>query len=284
MPEATMKIRNLRKEEMPQIIGMAASEGWNPGLHDAAAFFQVDPDGFFVGEINGVPVAYISAVRYNGRYGFVGLYIVDKVYRGRGYGLQLWNHALARLGLLTCGLDGVPAQLENYEKSGFVYAFRQMRLATPATAVSRDHYPLVECLTARHAGPIAEYDTEVFGTPRQAFIDAWMGMANAQSFGVSDRGTIVGYAVVRACVEGYKIGPLFADNQAIAEQLFLACHGAVPPGSMVYIDMPETNVSTPDWIARYNLKLVFETARMYKNGTPAFPLSKVFGVTSFELG
>jgi hypothetical protein len=37
-------------------------------------------------------------------------------------------------------------------------------------------------------------------------------------------------------------------------------------------------------VTRYNMQMVFETARMYSGTVPALPLNKIFGVTSFELG
>lgn len=280
--EPTFTIRNLQKNELQLVIEMAAAEGWNPGLEDATAFFQADPDGFFVGELDSVPVAVISVVNYQNHYCFVGLYIVKEEYRGRGYGYQLWKHALGRTGTITTGLDGVPAQLENYKKSGFEYAFRQMRLAT--TAFESPINENILTVNPEKIGALVAYDSTIFGVEREKFIRTWLTMSNAQAFYSETAQEITGYAVLRKCIEGYKIGPLFADNEVLAEQLFLACYNAAAPGSTIFIDMPETNSATPTWIDRYKLKLVFETARMYKNGAPEFPLSKVFGVTSFELG
>ena len=65
-------------------IRLAADEGWNPGLHDAAAFFDADPEGFLVGILDGRPIGCISAVRYPDRFGFIGLYIVVPEHRGKG--------------------------------------------------------------------------------------------------------------------------------------------------------------------------------------------------------
>jgi len=35
---------------------------------------------------------------------------------------------------------------------------------------------------------------------------------------------------------------------------------------------------------RHGMKVVFETARMYRGDRPALPLERVFGITTFELG
>lgn len=276
-------MRNLREGEMKQIIDMAASEGWNPGLFDSGAFFDADKNGFFVGLLDSIPIAFISVVNYNNEYGFLGLYIVKPEFRGRGYGYLLWQYALEKLGTVTCGLDGVPAQIENYRKSGFVYAFRQMRLAGEAihdTSAPENIYSL----GLENQEKIHSYDTAVFGTDRRPFIAAWLAMPNAKTFYSEQDGHINGYAVIRQCGEGYKIGPLFADNAIVAEQLFLACHRVAAPGETVYVDMPECHEAAQEIARRYQLQLVFETARMYKNGTPEFPLEKVYGITTFELG
>ena len=70
-------VRTMRGDEVgPIAIELAAREGWNPGLHDAASFFAADPGGFLVAEHQGQPVGCIAAVSYAGRFGFIGLYIV----------------------------------------------------------------------------------------------------------------------------------------------------------------------------------------------------------------
>ena len=75
-----------------------------------SASTPAEPGGFLIGELRDEPVGCISAVSYGGRYGFIGLYIVRPEYRGRGYGLRLWQAAMARLEGHNVGLDGVVAQ------------------------------------------------------------------------------------------------------------------------------------------------------------------------------
>src|SRR5262245_52787924 len=112
-------IRTMTSGEIDFAIDLAAAEGWNPGLHDAANFHAADPAGFLVGVLDGEPTACISAVSYDGSFGFIGLYIVAPRHRGKGHGLAIWNAAMQRLAGHTVGLDGVVAQQENYRRSGF---------------------------------------------------------------------------------------------------------------------------------------------------------------------
>src|SRR5215813_948803 len=88
---STLRIRNLRPDEIPLAVDWAAAEGWNPGVADAACFATVDPQGFFLGEIDGEPAATISCVNYDDRFAFLGFYIVRADLRGRGHGLRIWR-------------------------------------------------------------------------------------------------------------------------------------------------------------------------------------------------
>ena len=58
---------------------------------------------------------------------FLGFHIVREDLRRRGYGLRIWNAAIAHAGPGVIGLDGVLAQQQNYTKSGFELAYANVR-------------------------------------------------------------------------------------------------------------------------------------------------------------
>jgi hypothetical protein len=93
-----------------------------------------------------------------------------------------------------------------------------------------------------------------------------------------------GYAVARSCVEGWKIGPLFADDDKTAEALFLGICARLPSDGPVILDVPEPNRTAMRLAERTGLTQVFETARMYAGPAPALDLNRIYGITSFELG
>lgn len=257
----------------------AAEEGWNPGLHDARSFYAADPDGFLLGEFDGRPAGSVSAVRYGPSFGFLGLYIVKAEHRGRGFGLELWRAALDHLGDRVVGLDGVAAQQDNYRKSGFKLAFRNIRQRGEGGGAQTG---LIDLATV----PIEEivrYDGTAFPAPRRAFLEGWIAQPQAFALGAMDGGSLKGYGVMRACREGFKIGPLFADNSETAERL-LAGLIARAPGAPVFLDTPEANPAALALARRFRMTPTFETARMYRNGSPEMRLDRCFGVTTFELG
>ena len=273
-------VRNMAETDLALALEWAATEGWNPGLHDAHCFYAADPQGFLVGERDGVPIGCVSAVRYGSGFGFLGLYIVKAQYRGQGFGLELWRPALDHLGDRIIGLDGVVPQQENYRKSGFRLAFRNIRQkgkgggAAPSGLTDLAAIPIEEIL---------RYDETAFPAPRAEFLKSWIGQPQAVALGVVDGRRLKGYGVLRACREGFKIGPLFADDEETADRLFSGLL-ARAPGAAVFLDTPDANRAAVALAARHAMAPVFETARMYKNGSPEMRLERCFGVTTFELG
>ncbi|MEO1882434.1 MAG: hypothetical protein ABGX71_02360 [Methyloprofundus sp.] len=45
-------IRRMQADELQTALDWTQQEGWNPGLHDAETFYQADPNGFFIGELD----------------------------------------------------------------------------------------------------------------------------------------------------------------------------------------------------------------------------------------
>jgi ribosomal protein S18 acetylase RimI-like enzyme len=280
--EDLFEIRAMERDEMDWAVDRAAAEGWNPGLQDASYFFDTDPGGFLIGTLHERPVGCISAVSYGEDFGFIGFYIVAPEFRGKGYGLSLWKAAMDRLKGRNIGLDGVVEQQDNYRKSGFRLAYRNVRYeGKPAELPKREGG-----LFSLHDIPsdaVEEYDRRCFPAPRTRFLARWLSMP--ESFGIAsvDEGKLAGFGVVRRCREGYKIGPLFADDPDKAEDLFLSL-SSFAGSSPIYLDVPEKNTAAVEMAEKYRMTRVFETARMYTGADPEVDLRKVFGVTTFELG
>lgn len=289
-PKATSRfeVRTATQEEFETAAKWAADEGWNPGAADLEAFFAADPSGFLMGFDDGKPVSSISVVRYGETQGFLGFYIVHPAARGRGFGMATWNAGMDYLAERTVGLDGVVAQQENYKKSGFKLIGRNIRFSG-VPRLSAPAAPAVKIVEAQngHASQIENLDRECFGSPRPDFLRAWVFAApeaGRKTFAAFEGDDLSGYATIRKCIDGCKIGPLFARNRQSAEALFQACCADADRGGTVTLDVPETNGQAVMMAEDAGLEPVFETARMYRGSPPDLPWPKIFGVTSFELG
>ncbi|BCQ25162.1 GNAT family N-acetyltransferase [Caballeronia sp. NK8] len=279
-------VRRMMPRDVDVALSWAATEGWNPGLDDARAFFAADPHGFFVGTWDDAPIGCISAVAYGDAFGFIGLYIVCPEWRGKGFGMRLWNHGMAYLGARNVGLDGVLAQQPNYRKSGFVLAYRNVRYEGVASSDEEpvDGVKIVDALEIPFERML-DYDTRMFACERAAFLRAWLAQppASARALVALDGDALCGFGAIRRCGTGHKIGPLFADDLSAARSLFRALV-SVLPGETVYLDVPESNPAAVALAVEHSMQSVFETARMYTRAAPDVPLANIFGVTTFELG
>lgn len=283
--ENELRIRTLTREEMALPIEWAAREGWNPGLYDADCFYAADPAGFLVGELGGEPIGCISAVRYGDKFGFIGLYIVLPEFRGRGLGIQLWRAAMDRLAGRNVGLDGVVSQQANYARSGFHLAFRNVRYQGLVDRVAGDGLPRgVVAASAVPFAKLAAYDRTIFPASREAFLKSWLEQPEAGGFAAVEGDALRGYAVVRRCRLGWKIGPLGADDLPTARRLYAAAALHAGVGAKLFLDVPATNDAARQLVEELAMTPAFETARMYTGAAPAVDLTRLFGVTSFELG
>lgn len=281
--EAGYVTRTMSRDEVVLAIEWAAQEGWNPGLHDADTFRAADPQGFFVGTLEGEPVASISVVKYDPGFAFLGLYIVRPEWRGRGLGWALWQHGMASAAGRQVGLDGVVEQQPNYRKSGFELAWRNVRYEGRGGTSAPDDARVVD-LAHLPLSTVCAYDKAYFPAERTAFLRAWLTQPDAAARGWIEDGRLQGYGLVRRCRSGWKIGPLFAERERIAECLFLALCSRAGAAEPVYLDLPEANAAAVALAQRHHMRMVFETARMYTGLPPAVIMHGLYGVTTFELG
>ena len=275
-------VRTMRRREVEVAVDWAAQEGWNPGNHDAEAFYAADPEGFFIAELDGEPIGSVSVVNYSATFAFAGLYILKPEYRNRGYGSRLFAAGMAHAGDRNIGGDGVLAMQEKYRtRSGFTLAYRNIRFEG-AGGGNEPEGPVD--IAGVPFEPLAAYDARHFPASRPRFLAAWVRQEGACGRAVlGEDGDVTGYGVVRRCRHGHKIGPLFADTPEIAGEIFLALSAQASSGP-VYLDVPEPNAAAVALAQRQGMVPVFETARIYTKAVPDLPLDEVFGVTSFELG
>lgn len=276
----------------------AAAEGWNPGMADTEAFFAQDPDGFFLGRVDGEPVSAISVVNYSDRYAFLGFYLVRPDRRGLGHGLATWRTALAHAGDRIVGLDGVPDQQDNYRRSGFSATHRTARYVgepttpsdptTPSGPVGDAAPSTPSVVPAHEVDPLAlaAYDSACHHTERPRFLAPWLATPGHRALARVVDGRLTGYGVVRPAEDEARIGPLFADTPADAAVLLdaLAAEARAFGSARIAIDMPEANPAAARLALDRGLEPTFETARMYTGPVRPIAQERVFGVTTLELG
>lgn len=280
MTQDNFLVRPMTLDELKLALSWAEAEGWNPGIDDANNFYIADPKGFLIGELNGEPISSISVVKYHSNFNFIGLYIVKPEWRKQGFGLKTWQEALKLINNQPAALDGVIQQVDNYRKFGFNPSHTHYRYQ--GVIQGQISQELID-LKRIDFEQFCRYDNQYFPALRPQFLQTWINQPNGCGYGIIQGENLVGYGVIRQAIEGFKIGPLFADYQAIAEQLLLAL-ATYANGKNIYLDVPNINQQALALAERYQMKPVFECVRMYTHQPPSIDWTKVFGVTTLELG
>lgn len=270
--------RTMRNVELPIALDWAAAEGWNPGLDDATAFWESDPEGFFLAEVDGRAVAAISVVNHSPDFAFLGLYLCLPSFRGKGIGYGLWQHALQHAGDRVVGLDGVPDQQTNYRKSGFALTGQTYRFLGALDGDMSDDL--------RHVRPsdialLTRLDAEANGYAKPAFLQCWLAESPSRKTLVLGD-TPRGFATIRACQSGHKIGPIIAETLEDAEVLI---RGVIQFANAqeVMIDVPDDCAPLMDFCRAQDMTVTFNTARMYRGAAPA-PGALLRSIATMELG
>ncbi len=290
-------IRPLGDHDLPTVTEWARQEGFCPGSGDAGVFHHTDSQGLWVGCLDGEPVGCIAGVRYDARYGFIGLFLVRPAFRGRGFGVALWRQALAHLGDVACiGLEAAPDRLTDYAGWGFVPAYDTLRWRLPAAIRPRcaavELPPGHDLVAGTAVGPslVEAYDARHGAVPRPLFLAEWLGQPVGDVSVVrDDLGCCRGFGRIRPCLlpdgagdSGWRLGPLLADGAGLAGALLdRLCSDRVGP---VLIDAPEAHPRAHRLLEERGFLVVGRTVRMYRGAPPALPLQDVYGLACLELG
>ena len=133
---------------------------------------------------------------------------------------------MQRLDGHNIGLDGVGGQQANYRRSKFSLAYRSIRYQGVDLRITsrKDLVPLHQPSLER----LVNYDSRFFPVRRIQFLSTWVRMPDSHGGAVVRSGWIIGYGIIRRCWAGFKVGPLFADNEQIAGAILTGLSKHVP--------------------------------------------------------
>lgn len=261
-------------EDLKIVIEWANQEGWMFSESDAEPFFKTDPNGFFIGEADGEPVCSFAAIK-QGDYCFWNLYIVKEQCRGKGYGSKIFEHARNYCkDSKVLALDACGPHIKNYEKYGFKCHYQTISYCKKAEGTLSSK--LVD-LRSVPSQVLADYDAEVFGYDRKSFLDSVILQRDYHALGAMKDGKLTGYGVIRKyqAGDGYLIGPINADDRAIAEEILEGLQSFVV-GKEVSLEIFDCNLDAVEMIEKQNWDHVMTFTRMYARGTPNMDMNRVF--------
>ncbi|WP_392350689.1 GNAT family N-acetyltransferase [Parasynechococcus sp.] len=290
-----LQIRPLQDSDIPTVVNWARLEDFAPGIGDITIYRNTDRQGIWLGWQGDTPVGCIAGVKYNQCFGFIGLYIVQRDFRGHGHGHQLWETALNHLSDVDCiGLEAAPKLIDHYGEWGFRSDAKTIRWQLhnrhpEANVQHRADQSGLEVIRGVNLTmeAVHEYDAKREATPRHHFLTQWLSHPAGDVMTLMDNaGQCHGFARIRPCLlpiaEGWRIGPILADSAELARVLLdrlLIDH----PG-VVLIDSPATNQSAAMVLSSLGFKQVSATTRMYRGTVKPLHNDAVFGLACLELG
>jgi len=126
-----MCLRIMGEADIPAGMRLKEISGWNQTAEDWGRFLNASPNGCFVAEVDSRVVGTAATICYEDKFAWIGMVLVDPVYRGRGIGTRLLEKTIAFLDevkIPTMKLDATPLGKPLYEKIGFVTEYEIERL------------------------------------------------------------------------------------------------------------------------------------------------------------
>ena len=227
-------------------LGMRLKEqaGWNQTEADWKRFLDLEPDGCFVGELEGVAAATLTTCTF-GPVAWVAMVLVDQPLRGRGLAKALLAHALdflERRGVRSVRLDATPLGQPLYEKLGFVVEYELARyqgVLPPRGAAARPPGVGEEPLLAEHMEQLCCLDRAVAGADRRKLLLRLLVENPGAVKAVQEGGAVTGFIMAREGSGALQIGPCVGS--AAAAPVLLRDAWWRYAGRPVYVDIPTGN-------------------------------------------
>ena len=240
-------LRLMTPRDVPLGMRLKEQAGWNQIEADWRRCLQLQPDGCFVAEREGVAVGTVTTCIF-GSIAWIAMVLVDVAVRGQGIGRTLLDHALAFLdgrGVATVRLDATPLGRPLYEQRGFVEEYTLTRfegiaplVGAPAAQQARRGIVTI-CPTCELQERVLRFDRQITGTDRASLLRHLYTETPAE-WQLAIRGEeLLGFTAARPGSRAWQIGPCLTTAEAGPPLLADAL--ARRAGQRVFLDVPVEN-------------------------------------------
>ena len=244
--------RLLRRADMADLMRLKESAGWNQTERDWERLLDLEPEGCYGIERDGVIVASATAVTYGRDLAWIGMVLTLPEHRGHGYARRLMECTMefcARRGVAVVGLDATDMGRPLYEKFGFVEAGVIERWERTAGVGIVAAVSGIEPWTLD-----AALDRAAFGADRSALLQS---LASAGAGAIPGEG----FAMARPGTKAAYFGPCVARTPAAARRLlhwFLLRHA----GEAAFWDILAENHAAVALAEEHGFRRVRKLTRM----------------------
>lgn len=275
----TVNLRLMQLADLPAVLELKDQAGWNQVPRDLERFLACSPSGCFVAEREGKVVGSVTTVRYEKKFAWIGMVLVDTEHRRQGIGRQLLEAAIECVGrdCKTIKLDATPDGKQVYDTLEFVDECPLERWVRPGGAPAPEDVEAASTLAQARSRDLAElltYDAPIFGAIRTFILGDWFRAMRETAWLARDRqGRLVGYLLGREGSRYRQLGPLVADDEATARALLTEGIRASGQDPLV-IDIPMHTFTWLDWLDELGFERSRQLIRMCRgpklhSGDPA---------------
>ena len=276
----------LRPSEIADAQALVAEAGWNQTHADWQVFLDCGQVQAF--RADGRVIATAATLPY-GAFGWISMVLVTAAFRRQGLASRLMRRAIDDL--VEAGhvpvLDATPAGREVYRKLGFADTWGFARLARPdAPPAASDPPPegisVGEITNADWPGLVA-YDTAAFGADRGHLLARLRGRLRPADLVAHRDGRLVGFLLGRNGRIASHLGPLIANDAAIARALLTRALAVI--GGAIFIDLADSKSETRAWLEACGFAGQRPLTRMVHSRRAAFDDgTRTFAVVGPEFG
>jgi len=278
--------RDMTPADIAAGLALTRAARWNQTERDWGLFLRLSPEGCRVAVVDERVVGTVATARYEDRFAWVGMVLVDQAERGQGIGSRLMAQALAVLkDMPSIRLDATPAGHAVYRKLDFVDEYRLSRMETVVSSegLALQHNP-ARPMTKDDLPAVAVFDRQVFGADRLLTLGWVFDGAPEYAWVIEEGGQIVGYTFGRRGFNFEHLGPIIAHDQKTARRLVSACLD-LQAGKPFIIDASHYETDWRSWLESIGFREQRPFIRMFYRGNPYPGLPpKQFGVLGPEFG
>ncbi len=284
--EIAIHYREMNSADIPIGLHLCRASRWNQLARDWELFLKLSPHGCLVAVDDEQIVGTVATLKFQDRFSWISMVLVDPAARGCGVGTRLLYEALEILGdMRTIRLDATPAGHAIYRKLNFVdeYWLSRMEATNPKPELPVTNNP-ARLMTHADLPDVFALDHEVFGADRRLMLEWMLDGAPQYAWIIQRNGRLAGYMFGRHGFTFEHIGPMVAQDQESARHLVAAC--LVKRGdNPVILDAPRHTPAWLSWLESLGFAEQRPFIRMFRgeNNYPGLP-EKQFAILGPEFG
>lgn len=285
---AEMPVVTLAPQDADALCPLSIEAGWNQVAADWRLMLSLG-QGFGIRDGRGGWLASALAFPLGREVSWLSMVLVTKRARKQGLGTQLLSRCLAAVEASgsVAGLDATDLGRPVYLPLGFhdAFALARWRMERSADPVAPPDGIDIRAIAPHDLAAVQAYDRAASGFARAPILahlaERWPAAAR---LAVRADGRIAGFALGRDGYRAQHVGPVVADDEAIALAL-LSGAAAAGQGAVTIYDVPETHTRIRDWLMDQGATAPRRFMRMLRGTYPlAADTSRVFALAGPELG